>query len=521
MLQYFDSFKDAQKARILFFCVVAITLLCFLPTLYNDLLMTWDDMIGIVNNDHIRQISIKTFRWAFTTFYFEDWLPLVWISFALEYEFWGLNPVGYHLTNNVLHALNAGLFFLITLALLRRYMSWNVNSFVLSGNRVYYCSLLAALFFAVHPLRVESVAWAYELKDVQSLFFGLLALLAYLRYVQSKKVFEAAPAHTFFFLVAPVYWLAFFFYCLSLFSKAMLVSLPLVLLILDWFPLKRINRMNIGRVLLEKALFILSAGTTSAILLNVHTLSKMPFSKSNMQSRILIAFKSIMGYFLLMFWPVNLGHFYLHPGNIQNIDFEYLFPIFFFIVITLCCALLIRQRPVCMAVWLIYVVTLIPVLGFTQVSSTAMADRYTYVPGLAISLLVALAITTIAGKYSASRIIIISLTVGTLVMLSACCYLTVRQISFWKDDVTLWSRAIDLQPHYSGRMYYERAGAFEDRGEFHKALLDMNEAIAIAERKKRPNMEELYYKRAHIHRRLGDTDRADADYNYAISLMPK
>ena len=514
MLHYFDSCDDATKARMLFFSVAAITFLCFVPTLFNNLLLTWDDGYGIVTNEKIRELSLRTVHWAFTTFYFEDWLPLIWISLALGHAAWGLNPVGYHLMNNIIHALNAGLFFLISLALLKPIMSNNLR-----GNSVYYCSLLAALLFAIHPLRVESVAWAFELKDVLSLLFGLIALRAYLRYVQSKEV-SAVPTNLFSFLAAPEYWMAFFFYCLSLLSKAMLVSFPLVLLILDWFPLKRINRAGIGKVLSEKAPFLLCAGITSQILLAAHPLSKMPLSESNMLSRILIAFKSIMGYLLLMVWPVNLSHFHLHPGNIRNFGFEYLFPIFFFSVVTISCVLLIKRLPVCMTVWLIYIITLIPVLGFTQVSSTAMADRYTYVPELAISLLVALAITIITGKYAASRMATTAITVAILVMLSVCCFLTVHQISYWKNDITLWSRAIDLQPHFSGRMYSERATAFENAGEYDKALLDMDEAIAIATRKNRPKMEELYFKRSKILMQLGYTDRATEDYNYALSLIP-
>lgn len=520
MPQYFDPLKHAAKARILFFSVVAITFLCFIPTLFNELLLTWDDGYGIVDNEQIRQLSIETVRWAFTEFYFRDWLPLVWISFALDYAVWGLNPAGYHLTNNVLHALNAGLFFLSSLALLKQYVSLNPDSSVLRGSRAYYCSLLAALFFAIHPLRVESVAWAFERKDVLSSFFGLLALLAYIRHTSSEEVSGVAPAKRFSFLVSPVYWLAIIFYCLSLLSKAMLVTFPLVLLVIDWFPLRRTSRMGLGKVLLEKAPFLLLAATTSAILMFVHTSASMPLSEADLLSRILIALKSIIGYLLLMAWPVKLSHFHLHPGNIQNIGFEYLFPVFFFIVITLGSVLSIKRWPVCMAVWLIYVITLVPVLGLIQFSSTAMADRYTYVPGLAISLLAALGILTIARKFSASHMAAKAVTLGTLAILSVSCYLTVRQISFWKDDVTLWSRAIELQPHFSGRMYFERATAFEDRGEFDKALQDMNEAIAIAEMRKRPNMEELYCKRSKILMQLGDTDRATADYNYALSLIP-
>lgn len=480
--------------------------------------MTWDDMIGIVNNVQIRQLSIETMRWAFTTSYFRDWLPLVWISFALDYAIWELNPVGYHLTNNVLHSFNAGLFYLISLALLKRHITLNGDSSALNGNKVYFCSLLAALIFAIHPLRVESVAWAFERKDVLSLFFGLLSLLVYLRYVRSRADDKASSAH-FAFLCNPLYWLAVGFYCLSLFSKAMLVSLPLVLLFIDWFPLKRLNRVQIKTALLEKTPFILLAGTTSTILMTVHAAGKMPLSQADMLSRLLIAFKSIITYLQLTVWPANLSHFHLHPGNIGSPGFEYLFPIFLFIVITISTLLVSRRWPVIPTAWAIYLVTLLPVLGFTQVSSTSMADRYTYVPSLAISLLAALVIMKLADKCSAWRLLSSAVTAGTISILLASCYLTIRQISYWKDDVTLWSRSIELQPHFSGRMYAERSSAYKAKGEYQKALLDINEAITIATQKRRPKMEELYFERSSILQLLGETALATADYKYASSLM--
>ncbi|PKN16348.1 MAG: hypothetical protein CVU66_01240 [Deltaproteobacteria bacterium HGW-Deltaproteobacteria-23] len=518
MLHGLDSLQDATKTRLLFGCVVAVTFICFIPTLFNELLLTWDDNIGIVNNEQIRQLSFETVRWAFSTFYFRDWLPLVWISFAIEYALWGLNPVGYHLTNNIIHAGNAGLFALISLTLSKLYLAQHESSTLLRGNRIYYCALLAALLFAIHPLRVESVAWAFERKDVLSLFFGLLSLLVYLRYIRTRSDGGAYPAE-FAFLGKPLYWLAVIFYCFSLFSKAMLVSLPLVMLIIDWFPLNRFNRAQIKAALLEKAPFILLAGTTSAILMTVHAAGKMPLSQADMPSRFLIAGKSIITYLQLTVWPTNLSHFHLHPGNIGSPGFEYLFPIALCIVITISSFLLRKRWPVVAAVWAVYLVTLLPVLGFTQVSSTAMADRYTYVPGLAISLLAALAIMALADKCSPSQLALNAVTAGTIGILAVSCYLTVRQISYWKDDVSLWSRAIELQPHFSGRMYAERAAAYKDRGEFQKALQDINVAITIATQKKRPKMEELYFERSSILQLLGETALATADYNYALSLL--
>ncbi len=518
ILKHLKSLKKNNKILTHFLFIVAITFFCFVSTLYNGFLLTWDDGYGIVENKQIRQLSIETVRWAFTTFYFRDWLPLVWISFAIDYALWGLNPVGYHLTNNVLHALSAGLFYLISLALVRQYKTRRSSDTVLSGIRDLYCAALAALLFATHPLRVESVAWAFERKDVLSLFFGLLSLLVYLRYVRSRAAGTAYGSDAAFWQ-SPLYWLAVFFYCLSLFSKAMLVSLPLVLLIIDWFPYNRINREQAKTVLLEKTPFILLAGTTSAILMTVHAAGKMPLSKADMLSRILIACKSIITYLQLTVWPVNLSHFHLHPGNIDNPGFEYLFPIFLFIVITICSFLLRKRWPVVPTVWAIYLITLLPVLGFTQVSSTAMADRYTYVPGLAISLLAAVAIMALADNCSTSRLLSKTVTVATIGILAVSSYLTVRQISYWKDDVTLWSRAIKLQPHFSGRMYAERSAAYKAKGEFQKALQDINEAITIATQKRRPKMEELYFERSSILQLLGETAQATADYNYALSLL--
>jgi tetratricopeptide (TPR) repeat protein len=170
-----------------------------------------------------------------------------------------------------------------------------------------------------------------------------------------------------------------------------------------------------------------------------------------------------------------------------------------------------------MAAWMIYLITLLPILGITYGGNTAMADRFTYVPGLSISLLSALGLAFLLSKYSRSLPAAMCFSAATVIMLLTSCYLTVKQISHWQNDVALWSRAIDVKPHFSGRVYYQRGRSYAARGEYQKALTDINEAFTIATRKKIREMAPIFIERARILRQLGDIDGAIADYTSAIS----
>jgi len=499
-----------------FIIIVLVIFLCFAPDLRNGFVYTWDDAGYIAENAHIKSLSLETLSWAFFGVYANYWAPLTWLSLALDHAFWGLNPLGYHLTNNILHALNAGLFFLLVLQLLQRYVTVHhtedKRTFLYSFNHAFYCSLLAALFFAIHPLRVESVAWATERKDVLSLFFGIPAVMAYIKYTESDEKHPGALS----FVFSRHYWFAVALFCLSLLSKSTLVTLPLVLLVLDWFPLDRVRRTNRKAILLEKVVFMLIAGATAAIIFTAHQAVTMPFTESDILSRVLIAFKSVMHYLWFTIWPINLSPFYLHPGNIDFLSLEYAVPVLFFLIVTVYSAMLVKRKPVLLAVWLIYLITLVPLLGFAQVSNTIMSDRFTYIPSMPISILVALAINHLVTRLSDSRVKVVALLAAVTFLLISNAYLTVRQLSFWKDDVALWSRAIDVNPHFSGRTYFMRATSYMMKGEYEKALIDMDEAIAIAEQKKRSQMHDLYLERARILAHLGTYDRAIEDYTKAL-----
>jgi len=508
-----------MKVLALFLFIVAATMACFAPTLYNELL-NYDDAGYIVNNEHIRSLSFETVRWAFAEFYNNYWAPLTWISLALDYSLWGLNPVGYHLTNNLLHALNAGMFFLLVLQLLRNYRTALIregsDSALFVDQHALYCALLAALHFALHPLRVESVAWATERKDVLGLFFGLPAVIFYLRAAErpsgSAGERDRGPA----LLTSPAYWWSVAFFALSLLSKSLLVTLPMLLLIMDWFPLKRIHRRNLQWRLFEKVPFLVLAGLVSGITATAVAPVVKSLQEIGIVTRLLIAGKAIAAYLWLTVFPLQVSPAYLHPGNLSGIQAEHLISILVLAAITAFCFSRLKHRPLYMAVWLMYVITLLPVLGLIQTGPQAMAGRFTYAAGMFISVLVALGFTAIYARIVRSRALVVLLCSAALCMLLGNSYITVRDISWWKDDVTLWTRSIVLQPNVIGRLYFNRSLAYKARGDYPKALADLDEAYAIATRKGYKGAHEILAERGRVYQHGGDLNKALAEFSLAI-----
>jgi tetratricopeptide (TPR) repeat protein len=368
--------------------------------------------------------------------------------------------------------------------------------------------LLAALLFAIHPLRVESVAWATERKDVLSLFFGLPAALFFLRHVRAIKNRTWS--------ISGWYILSLAFFSLSLLSKSLVITLPVVLLVLDWFPLKRMKSSGIAALLLEKIPYFVLSGAVATITMKAQVNAIVSFEQINMFTRILNAFKSIAVYMQLTLWPFGISPFYVHPNTISSVSLEYAMAILFFVVVTLFCFLMLKRQPVFMAVWLIYLITLLPFLGFTQVGAQAMAGRFTYLAGLPLALLFSIGVVTAYGRLAGSRPAAVTICIGVALLLGLYGFLTVREISFWKDDVTLWTRAIDLNPHSSGRAYFQRSNAYRMKRDYQRSLLDINEAFAIAVQKKYNAMHDLYSTRAGILSDMGNFYGAITDYTKAL-----
>lgn len=502
-----------------FTIVVVLTFICFIPDLNNSLL-DWDDSGYITNNDQIRTLSFEMVRWAFTEFYCNYWTPLTWISLSLDYAFTGLNPIGYHLTNNIIHSLNAGLFFLVSNQLLRQHreihfqQSQEVPDYT-SNRSTIYCSMLAALLFAIHPLRVESVVWATERKDVLSMFFGLLAVLSYLYHVQTSRERLHADLRPFSFVASPFYWAMLILFTLSLLSKAMFVTLPVALIILDWFPLKRLKSGSFLNILLEKLPLLFLAGIASIITMQATAATRVTYADVMLLPRILIVFNSLATYLRLFIWPVDISPVYLNPGNL-SLSVGSAMSIAIIIAITSFCLIWARKQPLFLVTWLLFLITLSPMLSVSGIH--AMAPRFTYLPGLSISFLAALGIVSLLNRYASSRHMGNLIKSGTVVLLICLAGITVRDTGFWKNDITLWSRVIELEPHRFGKAYFQRSLFLNLSGEYQKALADVDEALSIALRKNYGGVHEIYAHRATILKNMKNYDEALADLSRAIEL---
>lgn len=498
--------------------VVVATLALFAPALGNDLLL-WDDACYTWQNSHIASLDLGTLAWAFGDYGCNFWAPLTWLSLALDRALWGGSPVGYHLTNVVLHAVNAGLLLLVSRELIQRHLGAGhpgEGGAVRRDRFVLGSSILSALVFSLHPLRVESVAWVAERKDVLSLAFGLPAILAWLRYARSDPTPQPGARG----LVrgigtSPSYWLSFALFCMSLMAKPMLVTLPLILLLLDWHPLGRLRIARWAGLLAEKAPFFLASVAVTLIAVDAQAPQRMPLSQSGVGSRLLNAVRSIAEYLWLTVWPARTSPFYLHPGNIREVGPEYVLSAAVLILVTVVCGVLWRRRPFLLVTWLAWLAALVPILGFAQVGPQAMAARFTYFPSLPISLLAAagLGAALFGRPWRWPTGLLAASTVGWLVAISV---MTVGHISFWKDDVTLWTRVIDLSPRPPGRAYFQRGLGWVRRGDPRRALDDVSQALAIATAKRYPALHEIYVERAAIFSQLGQPRDAVGDYTRAL-----
>ncbi|MGO9614731.1 MAG: hypothetical protein ACLPX5_17090, partial [Dissulfurispiraceae bacterium] len=302
-----------QKYSILAALVGAWTLLVYLPELQNGFL-NWDDNVYIDDNPFIHSINIAFFKWAFFSFFAGNWHPLTWLSHALDYSLWGPNPLGHHLTSIVIHAFNSLLVVLLAIQLLAvvksRERAGGQGTTGLSDATILTTGVIAGLLFGLHPIHVESVAWASERKDLLCAFFFLLSLLAYIRYAR----FTTAPKNTsksISWLSDKNYLLSLGFFVLALLSKSMAVTLPVVLLIVDWYPMRRVHKDTLKRIVMEKVIFFVFA--VNAGIITILAQGSQYAIRSSvaypLTTRLLVGFNSIIAYMGKMIWPADLSPF--------------------------------------------------------------------------------------------------------------------------------------------------------------------------------------------------------------------
>src|SRR5213596_2266512 len=357
--------------------IALVTFAAFLPVLQNQF-VDWDDQRNFLDNHHYRGLGWTHLRWMWTT-HLGHYIPLTWMTLGLDYLLWGMNPVGYHLTNLLLHAANAVVFFFVV----RRILTLALLGASEHGHALAVSAGFAALVFAIHPLRVESVAWATERRDVLSGLFYLSAVLAYLRACDREERGRGW------------YWGAVALFAGALLSKSMAVNLPVVLMILDVYPLRRLGG-SIGwwskparRIYVEKIPFVLLAAVASAIAVmaqfSIH--AALPLAQLSVPGRLAVSAYGLSFYLGKMIVPVNLSPLYELPRTVSPWAMPFILSFGLAIAITAIVLSLRRRMLGLPAAWLAYLVVLLPVLGIFQSGPQIAADRYTYLAGLGWAIL--------------------------------------------------------------------------------------------------------------------------------------
>jgi protein O-mannosyl-transferase len=385
-----------------------------------------------------------------TTFLLGHWVPVTWMTLGLDYLAWGLNPRGYHLTNVLLHSANAMVAYLIALRLLRAARSPN-TSWELPAWRV--GAAFAALLFALHPLRVESVAWITERRDVLSGLFYLLATLAYLRDA------EASVEHG--VQRRPWYWVSLGCFVLALLSKAITVTLPVVLIVLDLYPLRLLGGEAGGwwsprsrRRLVEKVPFV--AASVAVILVALVAARSganlLTVAAFGVVDRLAVSVYGLTFYLWKTVAPIELSPFYAMKDPLAPFAVPFVVSALVVVLITALALLGRRRCPALGAVWIIYIVTLLPVSGVFQNGPQIAADRYTYLPSLPWAVLAGAVVAANWRRLRCDRrgrAIALGTTAAAACVLGVLVVLTWRQIGVWRDPERLWAHALAIAPTYA------------------------------------------------------------------------
>jgi len=494
-----------------------LTLLLFLTVSGNGF-VALDDFAYIVNNQHIATLDWETFLWALTAFHEGNWHPLTMLSLALDRSLWGLNPFGFHLTNVVVHSGTVFCVCYLFESILdeaRLGRNSSVRPYA-SGRMLTIAAATGAILFGIHPLRVESVVWASERKDVLCLFFLTTSLWWYLRYYGQC---HELPGKSFYRFKS--YWAALLLAGCALFSKPTAVSLPFVMLIIDWYPLERLTtRISVKRTLLEKLPFLLLSLIGVILTLSAQQVAIDKAPQVELSSRLLVACKALLFYLVKSVWPSNLTAFYLHPGDVaESSRDEYLLYLF---AVALLVTLLIkagRRQPLWPALGMFYCVTLAPMVGLVQVGGQWAADRYSYLPALGLSLVWGWGVVWVILRLRQEGHL---LAMKLCVLLAVCQFgayslVTLRQIKVWRDTETLASRIIELSPLPSGAAYHARAIYRFEVGKYEQAHADITEAMKIALRGNlKKAFPELAMTQARILDRLGRYAEALAAADWAV-----
>lgn len=435
--------------------LAAVALLVFSPALLYGF-VDWDDHTNLLENPSYRGLGWTHIRWMFGSTLMGHYIPVTWLSFGLDYTLWGMNPFGYHLTNNLIHAANTGVFYLVALRLLGK-------ASTLTGGTLRAAGAMAALFFALHPLRAESVAWVTERRDVLSGLFFLLTILMYLAAAET----DGAPRRR--LLAGSVVA-----YALALLSKSIVMTLPLVLLLLDVYPLGRLRlrrgmwREAATRALLREKLPYLALGIAGAVVSYWSVASQHFLTGSDRYgwlARIGIAGYSVWFYVEKTAVPLALSPLYELPRAVSLLEARFLWSTVAAVGISLALLAFRRAWPAGLAVWIYYGIAIGPVAGIVHSGFQLTTDRYSYLSCLGLALIVGAPVGLVASAAAAGTVrpwLTRVAAVAAAAWILALGTLTWYQVQIWQDTETLWRYAVESDPACSicqsnvGVFYYQQ-----------------------------------------------------------------
>ncbi len=513
--------KNPNKTRPLWLYIL-LAMITF--AVYSQVI--WHDFINLDDNKYVtdnpivnKGLTIEGVKWAFNIGYESNWHPLTWLSHMLDCQIFGLNPAGHHLVNVFIHIINTLLLFAILNA-----MTGSI-----------WCSAFAAAAFALHPLHVESVAWIAERKDVLSTFFAMLTIAAYLRYTKKPSIQRYLPA--------------ILLFALGLMSKPMLITLPFVLLLLDYWPLNRIEGVNsktLIPLIIEKIPFFVLSALSSIITFiaqqkggAVLDITLHPF-----RLRLVNAIVAYAKYIIKIVYPTQLAVIYPFD-DFKTLVYQAIPAALLLIAISIIVIRLSKTHRYLFVGWFWYLGTLVPVIGLVQVGIQSMADRYTYIPSIGLFIIAAWGLPELFAKWryrqralwAISAIVLLSWSVNSL-----------YQLTFWQNSIELLEHTTNVTKN-NALVYGNLAAAYNDIGQPQKAIEVCNKAlslkpddtkaltnlgIAFGQLKKyddaiktlkkgieiNPNDAELHYNLAYTYTQAGQSSLAMQHYQKAIEVNP-
>ncbi len=515
--------RQALLGGIVLFGVVLWT---FLPAIDGEFVVYDDPDYVSANLQVQRGLTWANVNWAFSSFEAANWHPLTWLSHMLDCQIYGLAPWGHHLTSLLLHALNT----LLAYVVLRRMTGATGRAFIV------------ALLFGLHPLRVESVAWVAERKDVLSTFFWLLTLWAYAKYVETcagqdpkpklpagssgdqgrvtagtRAASASASPKLASRHVLPVgrlawlyYGLALAFFVLGLMSKPMLVTVPCVMLLLDYWPLRRWPQRSARALILEKGPFLVVAILSSAATWAVQQRGGAIVAGLPLLARVENVVAAYCRYLGKLFCPIDLAAFY--PPVSHGSGATVLLACLLLLVLSALAIAYRRRYPYCLLGWLWFLGTLVPVIGLIPAGEQSMADRYSYVPSIGIILVVVWGAYDLTKRWRYQTMAAAIATAGAACL---CLVLTRAQIGYWKDTETLFRHALRVTKH--NYVAHNNLGtALDQQGRWDEALREFRLALQA-----KPDYPEALNNLGVALDRQGHVDEAIAQLRKTLSLRPR